>query len=172
VDEKRIEKEAEQYAAARAELADAVSAMRAEQDEAKRRHLPKIRKAVAKAKQRREELYADVQVSPELFRRPKSRVLHGIRVGYRKAKGKLTFADAAKLIQRIKTVVPDRSGQLIKVEEKPVKAELNKLDAKTLRSLGVEVTADQQVPIVEATDTEIDKVVDSLEQAGDIEEAA
>jgi len=172
LDQKRIEKEAEQYAAARAELADLVGAMRTEQGEVKRRHLPKIRRAVARAKERREALRADVEVSPELFRKRKSQILHGIRVGFRKAKGKLTFPDAGKLVERIKKLLPEQSDRLIKTEEKPVRAELNRLDAATLRRLGVEVTADQDLPIVEPTDTEVDRVVKALIEDDDLEEAA
>ncbi|MFP4596501.1 host-nuclease inhibitor Gam family protein [Ralstonia sp.] len=157
-----IEKEAQRYAEARADLADLVSEMRTEQEAVKKRYITAIRKAVAKAQQRRDELYIDVEVSPELFKRPKSRVLHGIRVGWRKAKGKLSFPDSQKLVDRIKKMLPERAGDLVKVEEKPIRAELNKLDAGTLKKLGVEVQADQEQPIVEPTDNEIDRIVDAL----------
>jgi len=172
VDEQRIENDAEQYAEARNELAELVSQMRAEQESVKRRYLPKIRQAVAVAKQRREALHNDVEQAPELFTKPKSRILHGIRVGWRKQKGRLTFPSAAQLVERIKAKAPELSDRLIKTEEKPVRAELNRLDAATLRQLGVEVSADQDVAIVEPTDDEVDRIVASLEQAGDIEEVA
>jgi hypothetical protein len=169
----QIEKKAQRYARAREELAELIAQMRAEQDEVKRRYMTPIRRTVAKAKERRESLYTEVEVSPDLFTKPKSRILHGIRVGWRKAKGKLTFPDAAKLIAKIKQVVPPgEQERLIKVEEKPVRAELNKLDAGTLKKLGVEVTADQDVPIVEPTDTEVDRIVDALIDDEDVEEAA
>lgn len=163
MDIETIEKNAQRYAQARSELADVVGRLTAEQEEVKRKHMKPLRAAVQKTQQRRDELRIDVEVAPQLFEKPKSRVLHGIRVGYRKAKGKLTFPDPKKVVAKVKEILPDKSDSLVKTEEKPVRAELNKLDAATLRRLGVEVTADTDVAIVEpTTDTEIDKIVDAL----------
>lgn len=172
MDIETIEKKAQRYARAREELAELIAQMRAEQDEVKRRYMTPIRRTVAKAKERREVLYDDVQFSPELFTRPKSRVLHGIRVGWRKAKGKLSWKDGAKVIQRIRDQMAGEAEPYIRIKEEPDKTQLAKLPASVLKRFGVEVTADQDVPIVEPTDTEVDKIVDALIEDKDLEEAA
>lgn len=168
-----IDKEAQRYAEARAKLAELVADMQDEQRKVMRQYLPKIRRAVATAQERREALYTDVKSAPEAFAKPKSRILHGIRVGYRKAKGKLSWSDPKKVLKRLRELRPDDADQYIRVKEEPDKTELARLPARTLKQLGVEITKDQDIPIVEPTDTEVDKIVDALiEEGKSVEEAA
>lgn len=173
MDIKTIDKEAQRYAEAREELAVIVANVQQEQSNIRRQYLPQIRRAVAKAKERRAVLQNDVETNPDLFRRPKSKILHGIKLGWKKAKGKIAWSDNAKLLKRLREVCPKEAKQVIKIEEKVMKGELQKLPAATLKKLGVTITEDQDIAFVEATDTEVDRLVTALlEENKDLEEAA
>ena len=121
-----------------------------------------IREQVTAAAAAKAALVAAIEASSETFARPKTRVLHGIRLGFAKAKGKLVIGDADTVIVRIKRHLPQMVKQLITVKETPKKSALADLSAVELKKLGVTVEEAGDKVIVAPTDSEIDKLVDAL----------
>lgn len=171
-----IEGAAKKFSAARASLADEVAAMQAALNEVRLKYLPSLKAAVASAKAEHATTAALVAESPELFRRPRSVVLHGVKLGYGKAKGRVEIADEEKTVRLIKKHHADKADVLIKTTETPVKKALCNLTADELKKLAVEVTADGDVVFVVDTAAEVDKLVaaflkDETEQAVEEREA-
>ena len=173
MDIKTIEKSCEELEAKRTTVRERIQRMREEIAEVRARHMPGVREAVAAARTGRERLQVDVEASPELFGRPKTRTFHNIRVGYKKRPGRISWKNAAKVVEGIKKQLPDKAQALLRTKEEPVKAALGQLPATELKRLGVQVTHDQDVAVVEPTGDAVDKAVDGLIQTDDdIEEAA
>ena len=107
-------------------------------------------------------LHASVEASADLFQKPKSRLLHGIRLGFAKAKGKLVIDDEATVVRLIRRHLPNRFADLVKVTEKPLKDPLSRLTGDELKKLGVRVESDTDEAFVKPADSEIDKLVDAL----------
>lgn len=128
----------------------------------KARRLPKIRQYAAAAANAKAELEAAVDAGRPLFKRPKTRILHGIKVGLQKGKGKISFDDAAAVIKRIRAKLPRKAKALIKVTETPVKAALGQLSADELKKIGVTVHDAEDQVVAAPTDSDIDKLVDAL----------
>ena len=166
-----IETRAKAHADARQKLTRLVALLNAELEQAKNKRLAKLREAVAKAQQTEEELLALVAESGDLFKRPKSQVLHGIKLGFKKEKGRIEFDDVDKVIKLIRKHYPEMAELLIATTEKPSKEALNGLAAEQLRKIGVTVTADSEVAFVGSTDGDVDKLVNALLK-GAAEEAA
>ena len=157
-----IETQAWAYAEARRDLKDKVAAMEAEIAEVRGRHVPAIKDAAAHEAFVKGGLESAVKAGRDLFERPKTRELHGIRVGFRKLVGKLTIADEARTVAAIRRLMPDQVKTLIKVTEKPVRAALNRLSAAELKRLGVNVGDTTDAVVVEPADGDLDKVVKAL----------
>lgn len=157
-----IEIKAKALAAARAELAERVGRIRDEQDAIKRRLLTGVRTALARARDAYDELHALVEASPELFEKPKTRTLHGVRLGWMKQRGKLEWDDDRALIDALRKLLGEEAEGLIRRTEKPIVARLQDLPARDLRRLGVRVADDTDVVVIKTADDALDKLIDAL----------
>lgn len=165
-----IETRAKVYAGARAELAERVNMLREEQDAIKRRRLQGIKNSLERVRDAHEQLKGAVTDSRELFDSPKTRVLHGIKVGWQKQRGEIVITDEGATIAMLrKTLGKEEAGAYIKVTEKPIKSALVTLSAAELKKCGITVTNDTDAVLIKAMDSEIDKLVDAL--LGDAAEA-
>ena len=124
--------------------------------------LPNIREKVRKMESRKSALEAALERAPALFTKPKSRTLHGIKFGYKKQKGKVSFEDGDKVVARIHKLLPELAETLIKTTETPQKDALGNLPASDLKKLGVTVTEDGDVVFIKADDTDGEKLIRSL----------
>ncbi len=138
----------------------------------KRRHLHQLRNYVAKAADAKDHLRAAIKAAPEFFKKPRTLMLHDVRVGFAKGKGKLVFASDAQLVTLIKKHFPDQVETLVKVEEKPVLNALANLPAKDLKRLGVTVEGAGDDVVIKPTGTAIDKLVDALIKGAEGDEEA
>lgn len=167
----QIELAAKAYADTRGALAAVVAALQDEIDQVKKKYLRSIRDKVAKAAERHAELRELIDEGSALFEKPRTRVLHGVKVGYGKGKGKVTFADGDKVCSLIRKHLEDQVDLLIITSEKPNKEALAMLDGAVLKKLGVEVTGTGDAIVIKDAAGEVDKLVEALLE-GATEEAA
>lgn len=151
-----------EYAHARTVLKERVQALRDEIDDAKRRKLPGIQSAVAAAKEREEALAAVLRTSAHLFVEPRTITAHGIKVGWAKAKGKISWADAKTVVARIREQLPKLFNVLVKTTEKPVRKALGQLPAADLKRIGCTITEAGDDIVIKPTDGDIEKLVTQL----------
>lgn len=153
---------AQAYAAERERLQGIVDDIHDRQRAVVRAQRRSLRAAVARTSAAKGELREAIEAAPELFVRPRTQTVDGVKFGMRKQPGALRMTDESRVIERIRKVLPERVADLVQVKETVVKAALKKLPAKTLARLGVTLEADEdEVQIKGATD-ELDKIVDAL----------
>ena len=157
-----IETRAKLYAEAREKLAAVVSDLNAGIEALKRNAMPEIKRAVARAGTHHDELRALIGAAPELFVKPKSMTINGIKLGFQKGKGKIEFDDADQVVRLIKKHFPEQADVLIATTEKPVKEALNGLTAAELKKLGISVVEGGEAIFIKPTDSAVDKLVDAL----------
>lgn len=157
-----IETAARRYADARRELADELHALEEDVAVAKKRHIKAVKRLAETAAERKRALADMVAGAPQLFTRPRTRLLHGVKFGFVKSRGKLQWADAAQVVKLIKKHFAEQADVLIKVTETPIRSALSQLSGADLKRLGVSVIEAGDVVVVESTDSEIDKLVDVL----------
>jgi hypothetical protein len=162
LDMETIECAAKLYANTREALAARVRAADAELEAIKRQRLPGIKAALARAAEAETRLRTVIEAAPELFERPKTVILHGIKVGYRKATGKLIWDDADQVVALIRKHCPDQADVLIVVRETPSKSALSQLSVAELKRLGVRVVETGEEIVIAPTDSEVDRLVDAL----------
>ena len=168
-----IDKATQEYSKAHDLLAGIMTAIDDAVTKIKRERMPALRKAACQAGMKKNLLKEMIRDNPALFAKPKTLILHGIKVGYQKGKGKLDWDNDELVVRLIKKHFDEDTWEvLIKKTEKPRKDGLNGLDVKDLRRIGVtaEDTGDQVV--IKPTDSEIDKLVDALLAESEEPEAA
>jgi hypothetical protein len=158
----QIDSVTKEYATARKVLAVRVQELENEIAQLKRRHITGIKKAVEVAKTYQSRVQAAIEESPELFVKPRTVVLYGIKVGFQKGKGGLDWDDDEHVVKLIKKLFPDIEETLIKITETPVKSALAQLSAQDLKKLGIEVIETGDQVVIKPTDSEVDKLVDAL----------
>jgi arsenate reductase-like glutaredoxin family protein len=158
-----IERLTADYAAAYEALAAAVMEHEEAKRELARRALPRIRKLVIAEKERRAALGAAIEASPELFTRPRTVTLHGVRVGYMKAKGRIVWDDEAAVIARIRKLLPEAQAELlIRVKESVHKPAVYDLTAGDLKRLGIQIEGDGDEVLIRSAAGEVDKLIEAL----------
>lgn len=167
-----IERQAMKLAQARSQLKAVVEDL---EDQARalkkqfRRQIQAANNAVAKEQTA---LFHMVESNPSAFESPRTYVFHGIKVGYRKGVGAITWEDDARVVALIKRHLPDQAELLVRVTEEPVKAALKELAVGDLKRIGCQVTSAGDVVVVKPVDSEVDKIVNALlkEKLDDLEQ--
>lgn len=170
---KEIEDLTTAFANERRRLARMVEALQADIDHMRREAMPQIRAAVAAAAGAQDRLNAAISDSASLFRRPRTLVIAGIRVGFTKQKGKVEIDDEPATIARIRKLLPvEQAELLIRVREAVHKPAVYDLIAADLKRLGIRVTDDTDAVVIKPTDDAVDKIVATLLDEATGQEAA
>lgn len=157
-----IEKAARSLRAARDILTERATALHDDLEAAKRKALRGLRGSVANVAQAQAELIAAIDAAPDLFTRPKSMVLHGLQLGYRKGKGAINWEDDAQVVKLIRKHLPDQFDVLVKTAETPIKAAVGNLPVPDLKRIGVTVEGTGDVSFAKDTTSAVDKLVAAL----------
>jgi hypothetical protein len=162
-----IDKLALNYAKKRERVKEIVDKLEDEVRAAHRRYRRELNEAIGTAEGAQAALRAEVEANPELFEKPRTWNLHGIKLGYGKGKGRTVWEDDAQLIKRIRSMFPAAVAETyIRTTEEPIVDALKELDAKALARLGVTVETTGDCVIVKAADSETDKLVKRLLKEG------
>lgn len=168
-----IETLAKEYACARAALAARSVVLNDEVQALYRRKIAGIKACAADAVDCQARLVAAIEKHPDLFVKPRTMTLHGIKLGFQKGKGKIEWDDNEKVLAAIARNYPEQvAEQLIITSRTPSKDALAQLPAADLRKLGVTVADASDFVFVKATDSEVDKLVAKILKEGAVEEAA
>ncbi len=167
-----IQRATRDYADARERLGASLQALQSHIESAKRGYMPELRKLLKRAAERKSALHGLIQQHPDDFKRPRTLVAHGIKVGFAKGKGRIEFGDADRVVALVEKYFPDQTETLINVKKTPVKDALAQLQAVDLKRLGVTVKEAGDQVVIKPVDSDLDKLVDALlgeatEEAGE-----
>ena len=127
-----------------------------------KRNLRGLRDAVARVSSAEDALRQAIEAGRHLFERPRTRAIDGVKVGYRKAKGKIEVADAENTVRLIRRKLPDLADTLIVTSERVDKQALGKLPAKDLAKIGVTLEDDTDQVVLALAETDTDRLVSIL----------
>lgn len=157
-----IERQTKVYAEAREKLAGMVAELTDGLEALKRNRLPAIKRALQRAAEKEAELRAVIESAPDLFAKPRTVVMHGVKVGWQKGPGKIEFDDPDQVVALIKKRLPDQADVLVATIEKPVRKALQQLSVQQLKSIGCQVEGTDDVVVIKAVDSDVDKLVTAL----------
>lgn len=132
-----------------------------------RARMPGIRSRIEAAVAARDALRTAVASAPQLFVKPRTRVLSGIKVGFQRLQGGVRYAEGAEpgIIAKIKVLWPERAADVIRATEKLLRTALEKLPAADLRKLGVTVVAPSDVVVSAPQKVDAVKTVEAVLQS-------
>ncbi len=157
-----IESLTKKYSDARGELSEAVSTLNDLIEAAKRQALPKIKRLVARAAEHHAQLQAAIESSADEFKKPRTHIFHGVKVGFQKGKGTLEIPDAEDTLARVKKMFGHEFEAYVATKETLKKDALAGLPAADLKKLGCIVTDTGDVVVIKPTDSAVDKIVSAL----------
>jgi hypothetical protein len=170
-----IERLTKEYADWRGQLAEAALAAKKEIADIKSKHVVAIKRKVEAVAERQAKLKDAIEESRELFKKPRTMTIHGIKIGFQKEKGKISWSDAGQVIRLIEKHFAEQAEVLIKTTKKLVKGALQHLPASDLKRIGVSVGKDGDAVVIKSVDSELDKLVEALlkeDEKGDGDEEA
>lgn len=160
-----IELATKSFAKERSKLADIVGDLNDEIIKLNKKALPAIKAAVNATKEAEAKLIALIEANKALFIKPKSVVMHGIKVGFRKQTGSIEISDEENTIKLIRKHFPEKADVLIVQKESVSKDALSHIKVDELKKIGCKVIADTDMPLIKATDSHVDKLVSALLKA-------
>lgn len=161
---------ARKYADARAAVAKRVADYQDDFRALQKKHVPGIKQTAGVAAQRQSELQAEIAQHPELFVRPRTMNLHGIKLGFQKGKGSIACDDPAQAVERIEKHFGDDAPAYLIITKKPKTSALIELDVATLKKLGLSVQDTGDAVVIKAVDGDVEKLVAQLLEEGALEE--
>lgn len=157
-----IEQRVKAFSDARANVASIVTVLNEGIEALKRDNMPALKKAIARAAEKHDNLKVLIDANPALFKKPRTVVMHGVKVGFAKGKGGIKFDDAAQVVKLIKRHMPEQAELLIITKETPAKDALSQLNAVELKKIGCSVVDAGDAVVIKPTDSDVDKLVDTL----------
>jgi hypothetical protein len=146
----------------------------------KNAHIKRLQQLTRAVIKHEAELSADIEANTQLFVKPRSQIIDGIKFGLQKQKGSLTWDNTDTVLNRMDDLFNkgdiDRAVYDVCVETKYslVVAGLEKLEGKLLKKLGITISADTDKVLIKSVDSDVEKMLnavikDALKQAKDSE---
>jgi hypothetical protein len=157
-----LERRAKAFATTRETLAAIVSDLNEGIEALKRDKMRALKAAVNAAAEQHDRLKVLIEENPDLFAKPRSVVMNGIKFGYRKGTGGVEIDDEAQTIKLIRKHFPDQFDVLVKTSERPIKAALTALTVAELKRIGATAEETGDVVFIKPTDSAVDKLVNQL----------
>lgn len=161
VDMPAIEEGARELAAARRTLEQELQRAEVRLSKVRLESVDRLRDAAKAVRTEEAALLMLVERAAPLFKRPQSIEIDGVRVGWRKGKGRLELPPKEDLIKKITDVLTAaQKKSVLKVKTSVLKGPLAKLPGEILKKLGVSVTGAGQEPFVTYPATDTEKLID------------
>ena len=111
--------------------------------------------------EKRDKLASALENSPGLFVKPRSIVIHGVKVGLQKGKGEVSWIKKAtvKVVELIKKYHPDKADIFIRTTEEPNGNALKTLPVADLMKLGLTVGNTGDEPVIKPVESQIEKLM-------------
>lgn len=127
-------------------------------------HLGGIDEAAAEEAEAQAELQQLVDAAPQLFMKPRSFTVDGVKCGYRKSPDSLDWDDEASVIARIRALpsLTELAPILISTKEVLNKAALEEIDGNDRRRAAIRLIPGIDEAFISFTDSDVEKMVKGL----------
>ena len=147
------------YQLAREDVAERVRLLKQRRIRYTRRLIPGLRSRIETQALARAEIREHLIANREQFRRPRTRVLAGVRVGWRKRPGRLVIPDQKRTVELIRERLSERQQDaLLTVRTTISKPALKRLSAADMAAIGVSLVAVADEPAITMPGDGLDKL--------------
>ncbi len=157
-----IERETREFAQADRQLEEIMNEIRADTEALKKKYLARIRSVMNQVTAKHADLYREIAENKDLFEKPRTQTIDGIRVGLEKGKGSLEIEDAELTVKLIKKHFREQADILITTIEEPSVAAIKKLPEEDLKKIGAAIVGKEDRVVIKKVDTQLNKILNSL----------
>jgi hypothetical protein len=158
-----------EFSAANDILIQLKKAVNTEMENVRSKYFSKIKESAEKLFLRKADLVDAINSSRNLFNKPKTIVLSGVRLGFHKEKDRILWDDDEQVVKLIEKKFDSELARiLIRTEKKPVKESISKLDESELKKISCRVYKGQDKVLIKTLDSEVDKFMNSLMKESDL----
>ena len=152
---------AEEYFKANEALRERIDEIAEAKRKAGRRLLPGLKARAADLSAARDELRACIESDPGMWDSPRTRSLHGVKLGMRKLPDKVSI-DPALAIPLVRELLPGKKRLLLNETVKLNMKAVGNLKASDLAKIGGSVEAGADVVTISIAKSDFDKLVEAL----------
>lgn len=146
-----------------ATLEEQIAALEADLEAVKQKHLRGLKKQAAVVAVAEAELHGAVESAPQLFVKPRTLTVHGVKVGFTSSVGKLTWeCEDETVIAAIRRIYGRSAGDYIRTKEEPNKDAIKLLPAEELKKIGCAIEGAGDVVICKRVAGDVEKLVNKL----------
>lgn len=136
--------------------------IKADTEELRKKYLARIRRVMSQVTARHADLYREIAENKDLFQKPRTQVIEGIRVGLSRGKGRLEVPNEEQTIAAIEEHLPKQAKFLIRIEKSLIVSAAKKLPPETLDLIGAEIVGKEDTVVIEEVEAQINKILSSL----------
>lgn len=165
---RKIETHTNLYASKRDQLREIAGKCKTEMDAIRDRYRAEIRAAASDAATAFESLSDLIDQHRYLFKKPRSRLFSGVRVGLKKRPGRIDFQDADRVIELIRSKLPEKADALIRKKEEVARDALKLLPPAELAAIGAQLVDTGDEIVIDHPADEIDRLIEALSAEEDV----
>lgn len=160
-----VETACARYDAAANELDAMIDELEQDLDDVRRKHLKRMKTQAGVVAAREAELRSQVEGNTALFTKPRTFILHGVKVGLTESKGKLVWdMEDHELVDLLKRKFKDDDAwkDYVITKDIPSKEALRTLDEAVRAKLGCRIDGAGDSVVVKRTAGDVEKMMDKL----------
>lgn len=158
----QLERLAAEYDAECTKLEDLVAALEADMELVRRQHITALKRQAAVVANREAELHNAIECGPQLFLKPRTFTIAGVKVGYTTSPGSLTWDDDASVVAAIREFMPRQVSTLISITEEPRKAALKALPKAEQLKIGCRLDGAGDVVVLKRVSGDVEKMISKV----------
>lgn len=158
----QIEAGCERYENASATLEQLIADLEADLEAVKQKHLRGLKKQASAVAGCQAELHGMIESAPQMFEKPRTITVHGVKVGYTSSEGKLEFDEEETVVKLIKQLHPRSAGMYLRASEHVNKDALKLLEPEDLKKLGCRITGAGEVVVLKRVAGDVEKLINKL----------
>jgi hypothetical protein len=150
------------YDAESAKLESMVADLEKDLEAVKQKHLPGLKRQAAVVARREAEGISAVESAPNLFVKPRTVTVHGVKAGYSTSVGKLAFDDGDTVVKLIRRYRKDDADVFIRTVEEPNKDSLKTLPREELQRLGCRIEGAGDLVVFKRVAGDVERLINKL----------
>jgi hypothetical protein len=150
------------YDKACAQLETTIAELEADLEAVKRKYLAGLKRQASIVAGAEAELHCAIECAPGLFKKPKTLIINGVKVGFGISQGKLVFDEQDEVLHLIKKYRKDDKDILIRTSEELNKDALRALTATDLAKLGCRIDGAGDVVVLKRVAGDVEKLVNNM----------
>jgi phage host-nuclease inhibitor protein Gam len=157
-----LDSQAGEFDSESSKLEQMIADLEADLETVKRKHLTLLKRQAGVVANREAALIAAIEAAPELFKKPRTLMMHGVKLGYTTSQGRVEFEDADQVVKLIRRYYADLLDEFVRTKEEPSKDALRRLTEPELAKICCRIEGAGDVVVLKRVAGDIEKLISRL----------